>query len=159
MQEEWLARQAVNDVMNRYAIAIDNKDWDGLEAIFTDSITADFTSFGTPNVWHGPAAGWVAQVRATIDGMDATQHAMSNHLYKVRGSSAIGTSYIQARHVCNAARGDNTYTIGGHYEVTMTSLGGHWRIQQYALVCTWHEGNRSVLGDATKRASAHLGRV
>jgi hypothetical protein len=156
MQDQWQDRLAVHDIMNRYALAIDQKDWDGLEHVFTESVTADFLSFGTPNVWQGPATGWIAQVRATIDGMDATQHVMSNHLYDLRATAAVGTTYVQARHICNTARGDSTYIIGGHYEVTMSNLGGAWRIAQYKLVCTWHEGNRSVLAAAVKRAADPL---
>ena len=146
-------RHAVHDVMHRYALAIDTQRWEDLVSVFAPSITADFRSFGAREVWEGPGAGWVEQVKTTIAGMDATQHAMSNHLYDVESDVATGTTYIQARHVCNNEWGDNTYTIGGHYEVRMVSLDGAWRISAYTLVCTWHEGNRQVLKAAMRKAA------
>ena len=147
-------RTAVHDVMHRYALAVDTKHWHQLVSVFTPTITADFRSFGAREVWDGPASGWVHQVKTTIAGMDATQHTMSNHLYDIKGDLATGTSYIQARHVCNNEWGGNTYIIGGHYEVSMSRVEGAWLISAYTLVCTWHEGNRQVLKAATRRAAS-----
>jgi hypothetical protein len=112
-------RLAVHDVMHRYALAIDTKNWTLLETVFTDHITADFRSFGNREVFHGPAAAWVATIRSTIQGMDATRHTMSNHLYDITGDRAQGTTYIRALHACKNAWGDETYTVGGHYAVEM----------------------------------------
>jgi len=148
------ARLDVHDVMHRYALAVDTKDWAALRSVFTPEITADFRSFGAKAVWSGPADEWVAQVRSTIEGMDATQHLMANHLYTVEGDGARGTSYIQALHVCRNDWGGDTYTVGGHYEVEMARAAGEWRIARYALVCTWHAGDRHVLKAAARRSAA-----
>ncbi len=145
-------RLAVHDVMHRYALAIDTKDWDLLKTVFAASITADFRSFGNKTVFEGPASDWIEIVRSTIQGMDATQHVMSNHLYDVDGPRAHGTSYIQAIHVCKNDWGGDTYTIGGHYTVSMHRGAEGWRIATYRLNITWHDGDRHVLRAATRRA-------
>ena len=148
------ARWEVHDVMHRYALAIDSKDWTMLRTVFATELTADFRTFGLKSIWSGPADGWVDQVRKTIDGMDATQHLMANHLYQLDGPHARGTSYIQARHVCRNDWGGDTYTVGGHYEVEMVRTDERWVIASYALICTWHEGDRHVLKAAGRRSAA-----
>ncbi len=145
---------AVQDVMHRYALAIDTRDWGELGTLFCTQISADFRSFGAKEVYRGPAAGWVQQVRATIAGMDATQHQMSNHSYGFEQGRASGTTYIQARHVCRNDWGGDTYTIGGHYSVAMVLHRGAWLIESYTLRCTWHEGDRHVLRAAARRVKA-----
>ena len=142
-------RLAVHDVMHRYALAIDTKNWELLETVFADQITTDFRSFGGKEAFEGPAAGWIDTIRSTIDGMDATQHMMSNHLYEINGDRARGTTYIRALHVCKNDRGDDDYTVGGHYTVEMVRGSGGWRIVKYALQVTWHDGNRSVMRAAS----------
>ncbi|MFT7598764.1 MAG: hypothetical protein ACI8TP_001688 [Acidimicrobiales bacterium] len=143
---------AVHNVMHRYALAIDTKDWDALAGVFADEVVADFTSFGAGEVYRGGRSGWVAQVSATISGMDATQHLMGNHLYEIGDDRAAGTTYIQARHVCRNDWGGDVYTVGGHYDVQMVQVGGDWKISEYAINCSWHEGDRHVLKAATRRS-------
>ena len=143
---------SVQQVMHRYALAIDTKDWGALTDLFTENMSADFRTFGAKSVYEGSREGWVEQVRSTIAGMDATQHVMTNHLYEVDGAKATGTTYIQARHVCRNHWGGDVYTIGGHYAVDMVLSGDQWRIGAYTLHCTWYEGDRHVLKAAVRKA-------
>lgn len=146
-------RLAVHDVMHRYALAIDTKDWALLKTVFTDSIMADFRSFGSKAVFTGTAATWVDMIRSTIQGMDATQHMMGNHLYHIETNRARGTTYIQARHVCRNNWGGDTYTIGGHYAVDMIREADAWHIAAYTLHVTWNDGDRHVLRAAARRVA------
>lgn len=142
---------AVHSIMHRYALAIDTKDWDALAAVFADEVVADFRSFGAHEIFRGKSSEWVAQVGSTISGMDATQHLMGNHLYEIGADRAEGTTYIQARHVCRNDWGGDVYTVGGHYDVQMARVDGTWKIAEYAINCTWHEGDRHVLKAAARR--------
>jgi hypothetical protein len=120
-------RLAVHDVLHRYALAIDTKDWQLLETVFAPHLRADFRSFGTKQIYEGPATGWIDFIRATIQGMDATQHMMGNHLYS------------------------DTYTVGGYYAVEMVREPAAWRIATYTLHVAWHDGDRHVLRAATRK--------
>lgn len=143
---------AVSNVMHRYALAIDTKNWEALGGVFDDEVVADFTSFGAKEVYRGAGSDWVTQVSATISGMDATQHLMGNHLYEISDDRAVGTTYIQARHVCRNDWGGDVYTVGGHYDVQMVRVNDEWKISEYAINCTWHEGDRHVLKAANRRS-------
>ncbi len=153
MNDENLAdRLAIAEVMYRYALAIDTKDWPALEMVFADRIRADFREFGVREEYQGSSAGWIANIRAGIAGMDATQHMMGNHLYDISGEQATGTTYLRAIHICKNDWGGDSYTIGGHYEVALARGDGGWRINSYKLRVTWSHGNRHVLRAAMRRA-------
>lgn len=145
-----LDRAAVIDTVNRYATAIDTRDWALLRSCFTEDLEADFTSFGVREVAHG-ADGWVEAVRATIDGLDASQHVITNHVVDVDGDTATCVAYIQAEHFLANDRGDNFYTIGGYYTEDLVRTGDGWKIRKYAITVTWHRGNRDVLRQAARR--------
>ncbi len=151
MLQQLADRAAISDLVNRYATAIDLRDWALLRTCFGDPLEADFTSFGTREVFRGSADDWVAAVRSTIEGLDATQHLTANHVHEISGDSAVCTAYIRARHVFDAADGENQYTIGGYYTWQLKRQDGEWRADKYAITVTWKSGNRHILKQAARR--------
>jgi hypothetical protein len=147
-----LDRMETADVAHRYATAIDRKDWALLRTVFDDEVEADFRSFGAREVYRGPADGWVAAVRDTVAGLDATQHLMANHVQAFAGPDRCAlTCYLRAEHVLLNDRGDDLYTIGGYYDWTLVRAADGWRAVAYALTVTWARGNRGVLALARRR--------
>jgi len=144
-------RQELADLMNRYALAIDLRDWAGLRAVFAEGgIEADFTSMGVKQVFRGTADEWVERVRQTITGFDATQHFFANHLVELDDDRATDTRYMQARHQL----GDAHYTIGGYYTGHMVRTPSGWRIARYRLTVSFHDGDRRLMGIAYRKAAA-----
>ena len=146
-------RAELSDLLHRYATAVDRRDWALLRRCFTDTIEADFRSFGVREVFRGPADDWVALVRSTIDGCDATQHQSSNHVHEIAGDRARVTSYVRAEHMLISDRGDNHYTVAGWYDHAVVRSPDGWRIETYTLHVTSSHGNRHVLAMATRRAA------
>jgi hypothetical protein len=143
-----LDRVELEEVMNRYAASIDRRDWAGLRTVFVDGeVEADFTSMGVKQVFRGPADRWVEAVRRTISGFDATQHFFANHSAEVDGDRAVDTRYMQARHQLETAH----YTIGGYYTGHMVRTAAGWRIERYRLTVTFAEGDRALMGIASRR--------
>ena len=147
--EALLDRVELNELMNRYAASIDLRDWARLRTVFTDQIEADFTSMGTKAVFRGPAEDWVAAIRSTITGFDATQHVFANHSVELDGDRATDLRYMQARHVL----GDAHYTIGGYYTSEMARAPQGWRIARYRLTVAWSDGDRRLMGIAYRKST------
>jgi hypothetical protein len=148
-----LDRMETADVVHRYAAAVDTKDWPLLRRVFADEVEADFRSFGAREVYRGPAEGWVAAIRETIAGMDATQHLMANHAHAFDGPDRCTlTNYLRAEHFLRNNRGDDSYTIGGFYVWRLVRGAEGWRAAAYALNVTWARGNRGLLAMASRRA-------
>lgn len=147
--ETLIARAEISDVVLRYATAIDTRDWDLYRSVFADEVDFDFSSFrGTPA--RMKADEWVARVRRTQTGFDATTHYSSNHVIDVTGDAAICTSYMVAHHELKAAPGGTSYTIGGHYVNRLRRMDGPWKIHACTLNVAWLEGNFHIfaLGEA-----------
>jgi SnoaL-like protein len=140
----------LDEVMNRYAAAIDLRDWARLATVFTEGeIEADFTSMGVKQVFRGPVERWVDAVRQTITGFDATQHFFANHSAQIDGDRAVDTRYMQARHQLSAEH----YTIGGYYTGQMVRTPQGWRIARYKLTVTFSDGDRRLMGIAYRKVT------
>lgn len=139
-----LDQSNISAVMNKYCTAIDLRDWGLLASCFSEDLVADFRSFGASELVKGRDA-WVAAVRGTVGGLDATQHLTSNHVYELKGDDANFTAYVQAVHVLANEFGDSEYTIGGYYKCSLTRREDDWAIKNYSLNVTWQRGNRHIL--------------
>ncbi|HZD26302.1 MAG TPA: nuclear transport factor 2 family protein [Alphaproteobacteria bacterium] len=152
-----LDRADVSAVMHRYCTAVDTRDWDLLASCFTADAEADFRSFGAREVVRGRDA-WVAAVKATVGGLDATQHLTANHVHRIDGDAAHLTAYLQAVHWLDNDAGDREYTVGGFYDIELVRQPAGedppWRIRRYALTVTWARGNRHILRLGRKRAES-----
>lgn len=146
-------KAAISEVLHRYAMAIDLRDWSLLRECFTDQMQADFRSFGVRDVYQGPADDWVEAIRSTIAGLDVTQHLTANHSCRVDGDEARLTAYLQALHRLQVERGDSDYTCGGYYTCELQRSGPDWRISAYSLTVTWDRGNRDILRQAQRKSA------
>jgi len=142
-----LDRAELDEVLNRYAASIDLRDWARLRTVFADRVEADFTSMGTKSVFRGSAEDWVATIRSSITGFDATQHFFANHSVDLDGDRATDLRYMQARHVLDGAH----YTIAGYYTSEMSRTPAGWRIARYRLTVTWTDGDRRLMGIAYRK--------
>lgn len=140
----------VFDLSVAYTTAIDWRDWESYRAIFTDELDIDFSSFTHRPAQPMTADQWVDAVRSLIEGFEATQHLLGNHVITFDGEDAGHyTAYIQAQHWM--AR-DSYYTIGGHYEnEVVRGSDGRWRLTAMTLHQTWDAGDRSLLRAAADR--------
>ena len=146
-----LDRDDISQVLHTYAIAVDTRNWDLLETCFMEDLEADFRDFGGHGVVKG-RDNWMAAIKGTLEGLDATQHLTANHVHQINGDTATLTAYLQALHRLDTARSDPEYTVGGYYTCHVVRGGNGWRIQRYKLNVTWHRGNRDILRQAQRRS-------
>ena len=145
-----LDRAAISDVFNRYAMAVDTRDWDLFRTCFTDDVEADFSSMWPGGVFHGGDA-WVSKAREIIDGLDATQHIITNHTHDIHGDVAHCTSYLHAQHVFTGGLGGDQCVVAGYYTYEMVRTDAGWKIRKYSLTATWGSGNSAVFDMAGQR--------
>ena len=122
-----IERQAVLDVVVRYASAVDARDWMLFRSCFCDELAIDFSSFRGAPVNGMPADAWVRGVRSGISGFDATQHLSSNHRVKISRERAHCSSAMRAQHSFEGHLG----TLGGHYENDLRRTDGQCRIYAF----------------------------
>lgn len=143
-------RAAITDIVTRFGWRLDRRDWAGLKALFTDVVRTDYTA-----LWGGePQEASVDELlatdrqgswRRTMDGLEATQHLITNILVTVDGDTATATANVVGVHRLTNPHGGPLWTVGGTYEFVLTRTADGWRIRAITQGITWVDGNQQVL--------------
>ncbi|MEY3033468.1 MAG: hypothetical protein RLZ86_90 [Actinomycetota bacterium] len=131
-------RQQIVDVTLAYTYALDAKDWDALDDVFT----VDATAYLTEELDGREAIK--ERVRRALESLDLSQHMVANHDVRIDGDSAVCRCYLQAQHVREAAPGPPNFIVAGRYDDRFVRTSVGWRIVRRELTIMWTEGNPSV---------------
>lgn len=138
-------RLAVQDVLFRYATALDTKDWALLRTCFTPDVVGVYDA-------HGEQQGYErieAMCRRALGPLAASQHLIGNVEVVVSGDTARSTCYLQAMHVRERPDGADNFIVAGQYRDELVRTPDGWRIARRALRRIWTQGD---LGDHGKGA-------
>ena len=143
-------RAEISDVFSRYATGIDTRNWELWRTCFTDDVVVE-----TPTVRDGffakGADQLVAMCKADVEGLDATQHIITNHNINLNGDTAHCTSYLHAQHVLRGEHSGGHLILAGYYTYDMVRTPDGWKIKKYSLTITWGSGDASVWASAKAR--------
>ena len=129
------SRFEIIDVMNKYAIGIDSKDYALFRSIFSDDVevnivyTSNFGSGNTVNIKG--ADNWVNYVDEQISIYRNTQHMLGNPMISYDGKVAIVRTDLTAIHYY-ADKPDVSTTFWGYYETHMVNEG-EWKVIKHTL--------------------------
>jgi hypothetical protein len=141
------------EICTRLAWHADRREWDELASVFAPRVLLDYTSLngGEPATLTPQqiVAGW----SQALNGFDATQHLITNHLVTVSGDEAVCAAMFQATHRLANPHGSPLWTLGGQYRFDLVRTAGGWRIAGLVMAATWAEGNQQLAALATERAS------
>lgn len=137
-------RLEIDDLLARYARALDYRNFGELDGIFTAEATFDAGSLGSPT---GPAA-IRSMIEGTIGHLDATQHLVGKSLveFSADGDEAEVRTYLISQHIREATEGPvKHYFLGGEYYDRMVRTPDGWRIAYRRLDRLWKQGDRAVI--------------
>ena len=137
--DELLDRQAIVDVAVAYCWALDSRDWDGLDTVFTPDAHAEL----------GRSVDGVeaikARVREALEPLEVSQHLVGNHEVRLDGDRATARCYFHAQHVRDLD-GERQLVVAGRYEDELMRTSDGWRISRRDLTVLWIAGDPAVLG-------------
>ncbi|GIS99622.1 MAG: hypothetical protein CM1200mP26_13350 [Acidimicrobiales bacterium] len=126
-------RIAAEDLLTRYATAVDRRDWEQYRSIFTADAEIDYTS-------AGGIAGTVDEVveflSTSLEMFEMTQHLVSNIDLEVNGESATVTAMFN-----NPMRlpGGDTWFTGGWYHHDLVRTPDGWRSRRLREESAWFD--------------------
>lgn len=132
-------RQAIVDLTVAYCWALDTRDWNALDEVFTPDATADLAR----DVAGVDAIK--ARVAEALEPLDASQHLVATHQVTIDGDRATCRCYLQAQHVKHGVDGGPNFIVAGRYEDELVRTSAGWRISRRTLVRTWTDGNPAVM--------------
>lgn len=128
-------RFEIIDVMNKYAIGIDTKDFSLFRSIFSENVEVNIIytpNFGTDNnVYIRGANNWVKYVDKEVSIFRNTQHMLGNPMILYDGKVAIVRTDLRAIHYY-ADKPEVSTTFWGYYETHMIKQKD-WKIIKHTL--------------------------
>jgi ketosteroid isomerase-like protein len=122
-------RQALQDVMLRYAAGVDERDFEMYRSCFADEV--EVVGFDA-DVIRG-ADAWVAFVRTALEQYGATQHLLGPQLATIKGDTADTRNDVQALHALKDPEGE-LFTLWATYNTRLQKQDGEWKIVRHELV-------------------------
>jgi 3-phenylpropionate/cinnamic acid dioxygenase small subunit len=114
---------AIRDVIDRYAIGLDLREWETVRSCFTADCHADYERFGS---WT-EREPFVASLDVIHRDVGRTLHRIANHQIKVHGDRAIATSYLDALLQVRKGDHDLLHVVGRYLDEVIRTEDG-WRI-------------------------------
>lgn len=147
--------QQIVELTSAMGILLDAREWEALTRLFAARVDVDYTSLNGGEPVTAAREELVAGWQATLDGLDATQHLISNHQVSIDGDEATCIAHVQGAHRLATAHGDPLWIVGGRYDFRLRRSGptAPWRISALKLTALWATGNRTIMELAAQRAA------
>ena len=131
-EERWLAelrdRLEIEDLMNRYCAAIDTRNFDLLDEVFTADATIDYTRSGGIRDAYPVVKTWLEKALAPFR---VVQHLVTNVRVELDGDRARSVCYFfNPMGLPREDGGVNTFFCGGIYRDQLLRTERGWRITE-----------------------------
>jgi 3-phenylpropionate/cinnamic acid dioxygenase small subunit len=130
------ARFAIDDLLTRYATAIDGRDWELLDTVFTSDAHLDYRSAGGVAGPYPDVRRWLEAVLPIFDVM---QHHVLNRVVRVHEGDVRATSNFYNVNVLPIEGAPWIFKVGGRYHDKVVLDGEVWRIAQRIEETLWWE--------------------
>ena len=121
-------RIEIDDLLIRYTVAIDTKDWELLDTVFTPDAVVDYTTSGGIKGDYPDVRAWLAKALALFK---MTQHLISNSVVRVDGDTATArTMVFNPMGTDNGKGGLDLFYVGAWYDDKLVRTPEGWRIAE-----------------------------
>jgi hypothetical protein len=139
MTPEYLAdRIEIDDLITRYAVAIDTKQFDLLDTVFTPDAYIDYAQSAGKTGHFPEMKRWMA---AVMEPFAMTQHVIANRDVKLDGDTALARCYLyNPLGVSDEDGGLDLFFVGGYYTDRCVRTPDGWRIAARVSENVWLNG-------------------
>ncbi len=121
-------RIEIDDLLTRYTVAIDTKDWKLLDSCFTPDAHVDYTSSGGTQGAYPEVRAWLEKALAAFP---MTMHFISNSTVTLDGDGARSRTYVlNPMGFPNPDGSLHIFTVGAYYVDRLVRTDEGWRISE-----------------------------
>ncbi len=133
-----LDRLEIDDLLTRYATAVDLRDWALLDSVFTEDAVLDYRSAGGIRGGFDEVRRWLAEVLPLFD---VTQHLVVNRAVEIDpdGRTARARSHFQNPNRLVVDGRPWLFVVGGCYHDRLLRSPSGWRITSRVEETLWWE--------------------
>lgn len=127
-QAALLERLAIEETLIRYGTAIDTKNFDLLDTVFTPDATLDYRQAGGARGPLSEAKTWLAKV---LEPFTFMQHMICNLSVEIDGDRASSVCYLYNPMTMAGENGkEMSFVSGGFYRDQLVRTADGWRITE-----------------------------
>ena len=131
-------RLEIEELVRRYAWAIDTDDYELLDTCFLPDAHLDYVSSGGEKGAYPEVRAWLEQVLSTFV---YKQHFVSNHRATIDGDRAEATTYVYNPNAMRNPDGSLLrFTVGAWYRDELVRTDEGWRIAKRVEETVFAEG-------------------
>ncbi len=132
-------RLDIEEVLTRYAWALDTKQFDGLDEVFTPDARIDYSSSGGIAGAFPEVKAWLASV---LPHFPAYQHLVTNKHITLDGDRATSRAEFYNPMVTSRPDGSQgIFFVGGEYHDELVRTADGWRIRERVERSVWTDGD------------------
>lgn len=130
-----LDRLAIDDLLTAYTMAVDRRDWDALDEVFTPDAHLDYTATGGIAGAYPEVKWWLAR---TLPIFSAMQHVVAQRAVEIAGETArVRAYFLNPLVIERPDAGPWRMDLGGVYVHTLVRTGSGWRSRQLVEELLW----------------------
>lgn len=139
--QEMSDRLEIQDLFARYSFAIDDRNWAGLDDVFTEDAIIDYTQVGGPRGSFREIQAWLGKA---MERFKAFQHMVATTELKLDGDRATSRTILFNPMVMypdgsEVPGNDKVFFVGLWYRDTLVRTEQGWRIaERYEEKCWFH---------------------
>jgi 3-phenylpropionate/cinnamic acid dioxygenase small subunit len=137
-------RFEIEDLLTRYATAVDTRDWGLYQTVFTADAVIDYTSSGGIRGELEEVTKWLADALSIFS---MSQHMVTNRDIRVAGDTATSRSYFY--NPMGRTKRDGTMDlmfVGGYYRDQLRRTAEGWRIAERIQDTAWSSSSPGATG-------------
>jgi len=128
-------RLEIQDLLARYSFAIDERDWDALDRVFTADAWVDYTAAGGVKGSYPEIKAWLPEALARFP---MFQHMVATTRLEIAGDTARSRTILFNPMTYRAADGQDTvFFIGLWYRDRFARTADGWRIVERVEEMGW----------------------
>lgn len=127
-------RAEIQDLITRYAYAIDDRNWDGLDQIFTEDAVIDYRAAGGPVGTLPETKAFLAEAMAQFS---AFQHLSTTSDIVINGDEARARTILFNPMVMQHEGAERVFFIGLWYKDEFRRTADGWRIEARREKKSW----------------------
>lgn len=137
-------RLKMDDLLTRYATAVDSRDWVLLDTVFTSDAHLDYRSAGGVEGSYPEVRQWLSEVLPIFD---VTQHLVVNREFDQSEDEARVRSCFLNPNQLKVDGRTWLFTVGGRYHDRMVRTAAGWRIAERLEITLWWDNPMPGLPD------------
>jgi hypothetical protein len=150
--------QHVTATVNKLFITVDNRDWENVKLILSDTVLLDYTSMAGGQPATLTSSQIIDSWKSILPGFDKTHHQLGNYLFETDSDLVKVFCYGTATHYLANESNNNIWTVVGSYDLELKGINNTWRITKMKFNLKYMDGNNDLpklAQERMKKYAAH----